>query len=63
MESTAPAANRDAYSHVFLGRGHDAATRRTSTAHPRGVDYYRTRLAGFRALSHLTIEVVPEARA
>jgi cation diffusion facilitator family transporter len=40
-----------------LGPGHLGAIVSVSTAEPRGPDYYRARLARFRGLSHLTIEV------
>jgi cation diffusion facilitator family transporter len=41
-----------------LGPGHLGAIVSIVTATRRETDYYRTKLAGFRALSHLTIEVV-----
>jgi Co/Zn/Cd efflux system component len=40
-----------------LGPGHLAAILCVSTGAARGVDYYRAKLARFRSLSHLTIEV------
>lgn len=40
-----------------LGPGHLAAIFAVNTQRPRGPDYYRARLASFRSLSHLTIEV------
>ena len=40
-----------------LGPGHLGAIVSVVTAHDRGPDYYRTRLARFRSLSHLTVEV------
>ncbi len=40
-----------------LGPGHLGAIVAIITASARGPDFYRTRLARFRALSHLTIEV------
>lgn len=40
-----------------LGPGHLAAIVSVSTKAPRGPDYYRAKLARFRSLSHLTIEV------
>ena len=41
-----------------LGPGHLGAIVSIVTATRREADYYRAKLAGFRALSHLTIEVV-----
>jgi cation diffusion facilitator family transporter len=41
-----------------LGPGHLGAIVSIVTATRRETDYYRAKLAGFRALSHLTIEVV-----
>ena len=41
-----------------LGPGHLGAILSVTTAHPRNVDFYRARLAGFRTLSHVSIEVV-----
>ena len=41
-----------------LGPGHLGAIVSIVTASRREADYYRAKLAGFRALSHLTIEVV-----
>jgi cation diffusion facilitator family transporter len=41
-----------------LGPGHLGAIVSIVTATKREADYYRSRLAGFRSLSHLTIEVV-----
>ena len=43
-----------------MGPGHLGTIVSITTSHPRGVDFYRSRLAGFRNLSHVTIEVVPE---
>ena len=44
--------------HVWrLGPGHLGAILSISTDQPRGPDYYRAKLAGFRSLSHLTVEV------
>ncbi|HEX4766308.1 MAG TPA: CDF family Co(II)/Ni(II) efflux transporter DmeF [Lichenihabitans sp.] len=40
-----------------LGPGHLGAIVALVTSKPRGPDYYRRRLAGFPALSHLTVEV------
>ena len=40
-----------------LGPGHLGAIVALVTSKPRGPDYYRGRLAGFPALSHLTVEV------
>jgi cation diffusion facilitator family transporter len=40
-----------------LGPGHLGAILSVSTGAARGVDYYRAKLARFRSLSHLTIEV------
>ncbi len=40
-----------------LGPGHLGAILCVSTGAARGVDYYRAKLARFRSLSHLTIEV------
>ena len=40
-----------------LGPGHLGAIVAVTTRHARGEAFYRSRLAGFRALSHLTIEV------
>jgi Co/Zn/Cd efflux system component len=42
-----------------LGPGHLGAIVSVITAQQRGVDYYRSLLARFRSLSHLTIEVKP----
>jgi cation diffusion facilitator family transporter len=41
-----------------LGPGHLGAIVSVATAQPREAAYYRTRLAGFRSLSHLTVEVL-----
>jgi cation diffusion facilitator family transporter len=41
-----------------LGPGHLGAIVSVSTAKPRDSAFYRDRLAGFRSLSHLTVEVV-----
>ena len=44
--------------HIWrLGPGHLGAIVSVSTGAPRGVGYYRAKLARFRSLSHLTIEV------
>jgi cation diffusion facilitator family transporter len=40
-----------------LGPGHLGAIISVITSHPREAEYYRARLARFRSLSHLTIEV------
>ena len=40
-----------------LGPGHLGAIVSVNTCRMRGPDYYRAKLAGFRSLSHLTIEV------
>ncbi len=40
-----------------LGPGHLGAIVSVVTAQPREVDYYKSRLARFRSLSHLTVEV------
>ena len=40
-----------------LGPGHLGAIVSVVTTQPREADYYRARLARFRSLSHLTIEV------
>jgi len=40
-----------------LGPGHLGAILAVSTSERRGPDYYRARLARFRSLSHLTVEV------
>jgi cation diffusion facilitator family transporter len=42
-----------------LGPGHLGAIVCIDTHEPRGVDYYRAKLARFRSLSHITIEVRP----
>jgi cation diffusion facilitator family transporter len=42
-----------------LGPGHLGAILSIATAKRRGTDYYRAKLAGFRSLSHLTIEITP----
>jgi cation diffusion facilitator family transporter len=42
-----------------LGPGHLGAIVCVDTHEPRGVDYYRAKLARFRSLSHITIEVRP----
>jgi Co/Zn/Cd efflux system component len=44
-----------------LGPGHLGAIVSVLTARQRGANYYRARLARFRSLSHLTIEVTPSA--
>ena len=44
-----------------LGPGHLGAIISVLTGRQRGPDYYRARLAGFRSLSHLTIEVTPSS--
>ena len=41
-----------------LGPGHLGAIMSILTAKQRGAHYYRAKLARFRAVSHLTIEVV-----
>jgi Co/Zn/Cd efflux system component len=40
-----------------LGPGHLGAIVSVCTEEPRRADYYRAKLARFRSLSHLTIEV------
>jgi hypothetical protein len=40
-----------------LGPGHLGAIISISTCAERGTDFYRTKLARFRTISHLTIEV------
>jgi cation diffusion facilitator family transporter len=40
-----------------LGPGHLGAIVSIVPGHPRGLDYYRAKLARFRSLSHLTIEL------
>ena len=40
-----------------LGPGHLGAIVTVATEQARSCDYYRDRLAGFRSLSHLTVEV------
>jgi len=40
-----------------LGPGHLGAIVSVVTSHAREADYYRTRLARFRSLSHLTVEI------
>jgi cation diffusion facilitator family transporter len=42
-----------------LGPGHLGAILAVRTTLPRDAEHYRARLARFRALSHLTIEVIP----
>ena len=42
-----------------LGPGHLGAIVCVDTHEPRGADYYRAKLARFRSLSHVTIEVRP----
>jgi Co/Zn/Cd efflux system component len=45
--------------HVWrLGPGHLGAIISVITAKSREADYYRTRLARFQSLSHLTIEIL-----
>jgi cation diffusion facilitator family transporter len=44
-----------------LGPGHLGAIIAVSTPHPRGPAHYRARLARFRSLSHVTIEVDRDA--
>jgi cation diffusion facilitator family transporter len=44
-----------------LGPGHLGAIVSVATDRPRGVDFYRARLARFAGLSHVTIEVRPAA--
>jgi cation diffusion facilitator family transporter len=46
-----------------LGPGHLGAIVSVSTKEQRGPDYYRAKLARFRSLSHLTIEVQSPAKA
>ncbi len=43
-----------------LGPGHLGAIVAVRTCEPRDADFYRARLAPFRSVSHLTIEVCPE---
>ena len=43
-----------------LGPGHFGAILSVATIRGRGVAFYRARLAGFKALSHLTIEIEPQ---
>jgi Co/Zn/Cd efflux system component len=44
--------------HVWrLGPGHLGAILSVSTRERHGPDYYRTKLARFRSLSHVTVEV------
>ena len=44
--------------HIWrLGPGHLGAIVSVTTHEMRGVDYYRAKLARFRSLSHLTIQV------
>jgi cation diffusion facilitator family transporter len=40
-----------------LGPGHLGAIVSVGTSQPRGAEFYRARLARFRSLSHLTVEV------
>jgi cation diffusion facilitator family transporter len=40
-----------------LGPGHLGAILSVGTEKPRGTEYYKARLARFRSLSHLTVEV------
>jgi cation diffusion facilitator family transporter len=42
-----------------VGPGHFAAIVAVATREPRAPDYYRERLARFKLLSHLTVEIVP----
>jgi len=42
-----------------LGPGHLGAILSVATAQQRGSDFYRARLARFRTLSHITVEVRP----
>ncbi|HVA12257.1 MAG TPA: CDF family Co(II)/Ni(II) efflux transporter DmeF [Stellaceae bacterium] len=44
-----------------LGPGHLGAIVSVVTAHARDADYYHARLARFRSLSHLTVEVLHQA--
>jgi len=46
-----------------VGPGHFAAIISIATCEPRPPQFYRSRFAQFRALSHLTIEMVPTARS
>jgi len=46
-----------------LGPGHLGAILSVTTAHDRGVEFYRARLIGFRTLSHITVEVMPALSA
>ena len=43
-----------------LGPGHFGAILSVATIRGRGAAFYRARLAGFKALSHLTIEIEPQ---
>ena len=45
-----------------LGPGHLGAILAVRTDQPRGPDHFRAKLARFRSLSHLTIEVLPGGR-
>jgi Co/Zn/Cd efflux system component len=40
-----------------LGPGHLGAILSIATTHDHGADFYRTKLARFRTLSHLTVEL------
>ena len=44
-----------------IGPGHFGAILSVATIRDRGTAFYRTRLAGFKALSHVTIEVEPRS--
>jgi len=44
-----------------LGPGHLGAIVSVVTAKPREADYYRSRLARFTSLSHLTLEVTHQS--
>ena len=46
-----------------LGPGHLGTILSIGTAHPRDVEFYRARLAQFRTLSHVTIEVLPDTHS
>jgi Co/Zn/Cd efflux system component len=41
-----------------LGPGHLGAILSVATAHNHGADFYRTKLARFRSLAHVTVELV-----
>nr|WP_246683978.1 hypothetical protein [Labrys sp. KNU-23] len=46
-----------------LGPGHLGAILSIASSHPREPNFYRSKLAMFPSLSHVTIEVQPKARA